>query len=108
MSPLNRILLAGVLAVVLSVLSAYIERTGPEVASYGNMCGPVANGPCLKPLLKGGLPIALLFDQPVTSVEHQLSFAEDQVRIGAFALNTALYFAVIVLAARLLRWNRSQ
>ena len=108
MSTLNRILLASVLAVVLSVLSAYIERTGPEVAEYGNMCGPAANSPCLKLLLKGGLPIAFLFDQPGTSVEHQLSFAEDQVCIGAFALNTAIYFAAIVLAARLLRRNRSQ
>ena len=96
------------MAGVLSVLSAYIERTGPEVASYGNMCGPAANGSCFKPLLKGGLPIAFLFDQPGTSVEHQLSFVEDQVRIGAFALNTAIYFAAIVFAARLLRGNKSQ
>ena len=105
---LSRILLASFLAVVLSVLSAFIERTGPEVASYGNMCGPAANDPCLKPLLKGGLPIAYLFDQPGVSVEHQLTFAEDQVLIGAFALNTALYFAAIVLVARLLRKDKSR
>ena len=108
LSTLSRMLLAALLAVVLLVLSAFVERSGPEVASYGNMCGPAANDPCLKPLLKGGVPIAYLFDQPGVSVEHQLSFAEDQVRIGAMALNTALYFAAIVLAARLLRKNKSQ
>ena len=104
----SRMLFASFLAVVLSVLSAFIERTGPEEASYRNMCGPSANDPCLKPLLKGGLPIAYLFDQPGVSVEHQLSFTEDQVRIDALALNTALYFAAIVLAARLLRKNKPQ
>lgn len=108
MNRLSRILLASVLAFVLSVLSAFIERTGPEVASYGNMCGTAANDPCLEPLVNGGFPIAFLFDNPGISVQYRLSFAEDQVRIGALAFNTALYFAAIVLAARLIRKNKSQ
>ena len=105
---MTRMLSLTALALVLSVLSAFIERTGPEVASYGNMCGAKANEDCLKPLLKGGFPITFLFDQPGVSVQHQLSFVEDQVRLGAFALNTAMYFAAIVLAARLLRKKEPQ
>ena len=108
MNTLSRMLLAGVLALVLSGLSALVERTGPELASYGNMCGAAANNPCLEPLLKGGWPIALLFDQPGVSVVHQLSFGEDQIRIGALALNTAIYFAAIGLATKLLGRNKLQ
>ena len=108
MNTLRRTLLASVLAFILSALSVFVERTGPETASFGNMCGPAANESCMEPLLKGGYPIAFLFDQPGVSVQHQLSFVEDEVRIGALAFNTALYLAAIVLASTLLRKNNSQ
>ncbi len=96
---------------VLSALSVIVERIGPEMAQYGNLCGSESSDLCLRPILKGGFPIAFLFDQPGVSIEGRLSFAEDQFRVGAFALNALIYFAALVLAsrsARSIRMNKSQ
>jgi hypothetical protein len=51
-------------AITLALLSVYVERVGPELAQYGNLCGPRADVPCYKPALKGGFPVAYLFDAP--------------------------------------------
>jgi hypothetical protein len=85
-----------VLANVLALLSVLIERTGPELSSYGNMCGPTASDPCYQPALKGGFPLAYLVDVPGVSVEHQLSFAEDHLRLEALSIDIASYFAAIL------------
>lgn len=86
-----------VLANALALLSVLIERTGPELLSYGNMCGPTAGDPCYQPALKGGFPLAYLIDVPGVSVEHQLSFAVDHLRLEALSVDIASYFAAILL-----------
>ncbi len=90
-------------AVLLTLLSTRVQRRGPEQVVYGNLCGPTMSDLCYKPVLKGGYPIAFLFDAPGVSVEDQLSFGEDHVRLDAFAADVAVYLVVliaIVLAAR--------
>jgi len=80
-------------------MSVFVQRTGPESAEYGNLCGPSSNDPCLEPVLKGGFPVAFLFDQPGVSVEHQLSVGEDALHISALIENTILYFVGVMLFA---------
>ena len=89
--------LALVLAITLALLSAFVERTGPQLAEHGNMCGPSAHDPCYERVLKGGFPFAYLFDAPGVSVEHQLSFGEDDLFLGALALDVAVYYAIALL-----------
>jgi hypothetical protein len=93
-----------VLATALAVLSAWIHRVGPEQVVYSNLCGPTNSDLCYKPVLKGGFPFAYLFDAPGVSREDQLAFGEDNVHLGAFALDVALYFAAVVLV----RWAVSR
>jgi hypothetical protein len=104
----NQLALSTVLAIALSGASVFIEHNGPELAQYGNLCGPASNDPCREPVLKGGFPVAFLFDQPGVSVEHQLAFFEDNLRIDAFALNTALYFVALVMLAYALSVSRKR
>jgi hypothetical protein len=94
--------LAIVAAFVLALGSVYIERTGPELAAYGNLCGPRADDPCLEPVLKGGYPLAYLVDTPGIAVERKLAFVEDQLLPSALILDIAIYF-MLVLSAILLR-----
>jgi hypothetical protein len=88
--------LALIAAITLALLSANIERTGPEQVQYGNLCGPAASDPCYKPALKGGFPIAYLFDAPGVSRERQLAFGEDTLRVGALITDVAVYFAIFM------------
>lgn len=85
-------------AVALTVLSSIVQQEGPELESYGNLCGPAANENCYKPALKGGFPAPYLFDAPGVSIERQLSFGEDNLHPIAFALDTAVYWAAVMLA----------
>jgi hypothetical protein len=84
-------------ALSLALLSSEIERTGPELARYGNLCGPSFGDPCLRPVLKGGFPFAYLFDAPGVSVEGKLSFGEDVLRPAPLVIDVGVYFAVILL-----------
>ena len=94
--------LALVLAIGLTLLSVRIQRTGPEQVVYSNLCGPTASDLCYKPVLKGGFPVAYLFDAPGVSVEDQLAFGEDNFHPAPFALDVALCLAAIVLGSRLI------
>ena len=85
-------------AITLAFLSVYVERIGPELVEYGNMCGSSGADSCYKPVLKGGFPAAYLFDAPGISVERQLAFVEDKLYVGALVLDIAVYFAIIALA----------
>jgi hypothetical protein len=96
---LRQFLLLATLATTLSVMSVFVQRTGPESAPYGNRCGPSSNDPCLEPVLKGGFPVAFLFDQPGVSVEHRLSIGEDNLHTGALVGNTVSYFVGVMLLA---------
>jgi hypothetical protein len=86
-----------VLATALALLSVLVEQTGPEVVQQGNLCGPSANEPCYKPVLKGGFPYPFLFDAPGVSREGQLAFFEDNLNAGALLLDILAYFAAIML-----------
>lgn len=85
-------------AFTLTILSIYIQRKGPEEVVYSNLCGPTNDDLCYKKVLKGGFPIAYLFDAPGVSVEDQLAFGEDNFRGRAFLFDMAAYLAVILLA----------
>lgn len=94
---------AFLLANVLTLLTVMIERTGPELRSYGNLCGPALDGDCLKPALKAGFPFAYLFDKPGISVEHQLAFVEDEFLPMGWLLDAGVYFVVLLFIARVVR-----
>jgi len=89
-------ILALIAAFALTLASVNVQRVGPELAAYGNMCGPRADELCLEPVLKGGFPFAYLFDRPGISVERQLAFVEDQLHVGALILDIAIYFAIVL------------
>jgi hypothetical protein len=89
--------LALAVAIGLALLSAYVERVGPELVEYGNMCGPETSAPCYQPVLKGGFPIAYLFDAPGVSVKRQLSFGEDNFSGTGLMLNIGIYFCFVLL-----------
>lgn len=111
MNNIGGVALGLVLATALALISARVQRIGPEQVVYSNLCGPTMNDLCYKPVLKGGFPVAYLFDAPGVSVEDQLAFGEDNVYLGGFALDVVVYFAVIVLGHRTVsrrRLSRSQ
>lgn len=81
--------LAFILAITLALLSVSVERVGPELVQYGDSD--------YKPVLKGGFPIAYLFDAPGISVERQLAFVEDRLSAEALLLDIAIYFATALL-----------
>ena len=110
MSRLTKLSLTGIAlvsAITLALLSVYVERVGPELAAYGNLCGPNDADPCYKPVLKGGFPVAYLFDAPGISVERQLSFGEDKLFMGALIIDVAIYLAIVSLAMSVVSYYRS-
>jgi hypothetical protein len=104
---LGLVAVALISAITLTLLSVCIERVGPELAAYGNLCGQSAADPCYEPVLKGGFPVAYLFDAPGISVERQLSFGEDKLFVGALVLDIAIYFALILFAVVAVSRRRS-
>lgn len=87
--------LALVLAITLARVSAYVEHIGPDMASYGSLCGPTGSDQCYKPVLKGGFPLSYLFDAPSVSRERQLTFGQDKLRVGALIADIAVYFTIV-------------
>ena len=91
--------LAFIPAVILALLSVFVERAGPELARYGDSD--------FRPVLKGGFPAAYLFDMPGVSVQGRLSFGEDILSLGALVFDIAIYFAIVLLTMVALsrRWS---
>lgn len=89
--------LAFLLAFALTLLSVRVQRVGPEQAVTGHVCGPTRNDACFADVLKGGFPLAFLFDKPTISRPNQLGFGEDSFRPGAFALDVTIYLLALVL-----------
>ena len=104
---LSLIVVALISAITLAFLSVCIERMGPELAAYGNLCGRSGSDPCYEPVLKGGFPAAYLFDAPGVSVERQLAFVEDNLFVGPLVLDVAIYFALILFAIAAVSHRRS-
>jgi hypothetical protein len=88
------VLVAFALGNALALLSVLVEREGPKMLSYGNMCGANSSEECYKPALNGGFPLAYLTDMPGVSVQHQLSFGEDTLHPAALVLDIAFYTAL--------------
>lgn len=95
-SPMTLAAPALVAAIALTLLSAYVERIGPGLVEYGNLCGATGSEPCYKPELKGGFPVAYLFDVPGISRERQLAIGEDNLHGGALVADVAVYFAIVM------------
>lgn len=93
----SAMMLALILALTMALMSVYVERIGPELVQYSNLCDVANLSQCYKPALKGGFPVAYLFDAPGISVERQLSFGEDDLFVGAFTIDVAIYFVTAML-----------
>jgi hypothetical protein len=86
------------LSIVLTIVSFAIQRHGPEVGVYGNVCGPNGDQLCLRPKLNAGFPLGYVFDNTATSVRDQLTpFVEDDFRIFPFLLDLLIYGTGIYL-----------
>jgi hypothetical protein len=96
LNSLKSFALAVVYALSLTLLSSFVERVGPELASYGNLCGPSSDQACLEPVPNAGLPFAYIFDIPGESVERRLNFLQDGIRPLPFALDFFVYFSLVV------------
>jgi hypothetical protein len=97
----GRVALALILAVTLALLSSFVQHVGPEKLPYGNLCGRTASDPCMEPVLKGGFPFAFLFDAPGISRERQISFVEDDLRIGPLLLDVFVYLFALLLIKKM-------
>lgn len=95
----SQIIYVLVSAIVLALLSVFVERTGPALAQYGDSI--------YKPVLKGGFPLAYLFDAPGVSVERQLSFGEDALFVGSLIIDIAIYFVTVLLTSVVVSHYRS-
>jgi hypothetical protein len=102
-----RLLALWLIALLLASLSVFVERRGPDLVQYGNLCGQSGDEPCTRPALSGGFPLPFLFDVPGISVENQLAFFEDDFAPAAFvfdcvayALATGLLFHVVRRSVR--------
>jgi hypothetical protein len=95
----TRIAYALISAITLALLSVFVERVGPELVQYGDSI--------YKPVLRGGFPLAYLFDAPGVSVERELSFGGDRLFVGALIIDIAIYFAVVLVATLVVSHYRS-
>jgi hypothetical protein len=98
LNSLKFFLIAFVSAILLTLLSSNVERTGPELVSYGNLCGPLNDRTCLEPVLNGGFPFAYVFDRPGESVERYLFLLQDEIRPLPLVLDFLVYFSLVAFA----------
>jgi hypothetical protein len=106
MRRVTRAILATIVALVLALFSMRIQRRGPEQVVFSNLCGPTHDDLCYKPVLKGGFPVAYLFDAPGVSVEDQLAIPEDNFHAVPFLLDVGAFLVVIVLGAAVINRRR--
>ena len=101
---LIRILIPALAALALTCGSFRYQRRGPERVVVGNLCGPKMDELCLAPVLKGGFPLAYVYDTPGVSVEGKLNiFGEDRFRAGRFLLDLLIYFAFAIAVTSAVR-----
>ena len=82
-------------ASALALASATIQVVGPEIGTYGNVCGPSGDDLCYQELVKGGFPFAFIFDNPSVSVRDQIGFFEDDFFVFPFVIDTLILIAVL-------------
>lgn len=99
-----------ILALLLSLGSALIQRHGPDHGVYCAL-GKSADGYdiyCPRQKLNGGWPAAFLFDRPGISVEDALFVVEDDFRWEPFMANVGFYLSLLVGLRAVLRTSRSR
>lgn len=90
------------LALAITVATAWVERTTDERTMYG-LEGPVEEN--WQPREVAGWPAPFLADDPGTSVIHQIG-VEDDFRPGPFVASWSFWLLVLLAVARLWRWVR--
>ena len=98
-----RLMALCLMALLLALLSVFIERRGPDLVQYGNLCGQSGDEPCTRPVLSGGFPLPFLFDAAGISVENQLAFFEDDFAPAAFVFDGVAYALAIGLSFHVVR-----
>jgi hypothetical protein len=94
-------------AIVITIFSSNIQRVGPEMGVWGNVCGESGNELCYEPVLNGGFPFPYLIDNLGVSVPGALHYAEDEFRLIPFMLDVILMSvflsAIFIISKELLR-----
>jgi hypothetical protein len=89
----KQVILLVALSFFLSIASYYYQWY--DEGEFGTECEEriLYDEPCLVPLLRGGFPIAYVFDAPGVSVMNSIDepFIIDRVSIVAFLANVAVY-----------------
>ncbi len=94
-------------ALVLALLSVFVERVGPAPAAWRDeLCSPFPLHPCDEGVLQGGWPLAYLLDKPGISVMAELGLIEDRFEAVPFYLNVAVFWAVLLGIAWLMKVRR--
>lgn len=82
-------------AITLAFLSVHVERVGPELAVYGNMCGPSGYDFCYKPVLKGAF-------RSLTYSTRQAFLESECLRSAKTSCPWALWFSTLPSISQLL------
>jgi hypothetical protein len=94
----TRLLVILSIAIVITLATFAIQRHGPEIGTYGNVCGSTGDQPCTHILLNAGYPLGYVFDNPSVSVRDKLMpIIEDEFRIIPFILDTIFYAVALSL-----------
>ena len=83
-------------ALVLTLITSYVERVGPAPAGWRDeLCSPFPLHPCAEGVLQGGWPFAYLLDKPGISVMAQLGLIEDRFEPRAFWLDVLAFWMAL-------------
>jgi len=79
-----------VIAFALTIYSSNLQRVGPAIRGFGNVCGPSGEERCYEPVLNAGFPLPYFFDNPSISARGNLALLEDDFRILPFLVDVDL------------------
>lgn len=96
------VLIRTITALVLTIVSGWINPPTGKYAMYGNMGPPEQNW---RPREVAGWPAPYLADSPGTSVIHQVGF-EDEFRPSSFIATLSFWFVMISLLGAIARRYR--
>ena len=66
--------------IVVTFYSSNLQRVGPELGVWGNVCGESGNELCYKPALNGGFPFPYFFEDDI----RWIIFMIDVILNGVF------------------------
>ena len=94
-------------AFIPALSSVFVERVGPAPAAWRDeLCSPFPLHPCDQGVLQGGWPLAYLLDKPGISVMAELGLIEDRFEAVPFFLDVAVFWAVLLGVAWMMRVGR--